>query len=231
MNWPPIDFHAHLEPHIPGVELLALQAVIFAATRNLEEFETVSSRLDPVTVWGVGIHPASAAGIESFSQTRFHTAIARTPLVSEVGLDRKSDVPADRQKKVFREVLQVLEDSPRIASVHTAGATAETLEMLSDTNVDGVVLHWWRGTELETRNAVDLGCYFSINAREVLDPLVLGIAPVERLLTEIDHPFGDRTSVSKRRPGNVLEVEEALSRAYAMSNDDIRKQIWKNTLV
>ena len=122
----------------------------------------------------------------------------------------------------------MLENSPRIVSVHSAGSTADVLKMLAEQPVVGIILHWWRGMESETRAAVELGCYFSVNPRELQRPSVLGLVPVERLLTETDHPFGDQISGSDSRPGNVIEVEQAISRTYNMSTADVRIQNWKN---
>ena len=53
--------HAHVDVTIDARELVALRAVIFAASRSLNESKTALDRQpgDQLTVWGLGVHPAS----------------------------------------------------------------------------------------------------------------------------------------------------------------------------
>jgi TatD DNase family protein len=54
------------------------------------------------------------------------------------------------------------------------------------------VLHWFTGTKAEARRAVELGCYFSVNAQMLETDKgrdLVGILPNDRLLTETDGPF------------------------------------------
>lgn len=222
-NWPPLDTHAHVDPAIERDQLLALRAVVFASTRSLSEFEASRSREDPVTIWGVGVHPALPSAVEGFSVQAFKSALNRTPLVSEVGMDERSPVPRSRQRSVFDAVLTVLADQPRIMSVHSAGATSSVLDALESRAV-GVILHWWRGSHSETARAVELGCYFSINHAELRRPAVLGYVPWDRILPETDHPYGGPRSL----PGRVERVEEAIAKNMGVSSEWVRRGIWGN---
>jgi TatD DNase family protein len=75
------------------------------------------------------------------------------------------------------------------------------------------VLHWFTGTRAEARRAVDLGCYFSINA-EMLDSNrhreLVAALPLERLLTETDGPFTQRDGRATR-PSDVRAVVSSLA--------------------
>src|SRR3982751_596567 len=114
-----LDLHAHIDPQISADDLLDLRAVVFAATRSLDEAEQALSRHDSRTVWGVGCHPALARAQAEFDVSRFAQLIAKTAYVSEIGLDGRSRVPMDRQKATFRSVLSTLQKTPRIASIHS----------------------------------------------------------------------------------------------------------------
>ena len=224
-TWPPIDAHAHVDTAIDPTQLLALRAVILAATRSLDEYESTLGRADPVTVWGVGVHPGVAAAFDSYSIERFHLMIEGSPLVSEVGLDRRSTIPLARQRQVLGEICGLLSEQPRIVSIHSVGATAEVLDILEAVPIRGAILHWWRGTPAETARAVTLGCRFSINVRDCPRPSVLGKVPSDRILTETDHPYGAGPATP---PGDTAAIEEVIAGHDRTTLADVREVIWNN---
>ena len=223
--WPPIDAHAHVAPAIDPTQLLALRAVILAATRSLDEYESTLGRSDPLTVWGVGVHPGVSTAFDSYSIERFQLLIESSPLVSEVGLDRRSAIPLDRQRQVLGEICGVLSEQPRIVSIHSVGATSEILDILEAIPIRGAILHWWRGTPAETTRAVTLGCRFSINIRECSRPSVLGQVPLNRILTETDHPYGAGPATP---PGDTAAIEESIASHDRTTPTSVREAIWTN---
>ena len=124
----------------------------------------------------------------SFDMGRFNELVKKTPIVGEVGLDRISPVPLDLQLQTFRQVLDTVMEIPRLVSIHSWHTTAMTIEELKRRPFSVPVLHYWTGTIRETREAVDLGCYFSINA-EMRIPKYCKIVPKDRLLIETDHLY------------------------------------------
>jgi TatD DNase family protein len=57
---------------------------------------------------------------------------------------------------------------------------------------------------------------------------ILRHIPMQRLLTETDHPYGVRTGPEPRRPGNVLAIEYALARMYGLESDTVRRLMRRN---
>lgn len=220
--------HAHIEPGIPPAELDRLGACVLAVTRSLAEFEEVIRRSDRSVVWGVGCHPGLAKAVRSFSVDLFRTALASTAVVGEVGIDGSVKVPIETQRTVFENVIRTLAETPRIVSVHSYRATEEVLSVIEQHRPPGVVLHWWLGDEEATRRAVNLDACFSINASQVDKWSALHIVPQDRLLTETDHPFGDRRESAPRRPGNISRVERRLSAAIGLRPDEMRRLAWQN---
>lgn len=225
---PPLDLHAHAKPTIPARDLERLGAVVFVATRSLAEFESTQNRRDVVTIWGVGCHPGVPTAQRDFDRGRFADLIRQSPFVSEVGLDGRSKVPIAEQEKTFRSVLRELHASPRIVSIHSSGAPGRVLDLLAETSIKGVILHWWRGTPAQTARAVGLGCWFSVNAASMKNPEHVAMIPLDRILTETDHPSGDRGSAEPRQPGAVDDVETALARVYGTTTAIIRERVWTN---
>lgn len=225
---PSIDMHAHVQADIAAADLLELKSLIFAATRSLDEAASALDRSDPWTIWGVGCHPGLVGVQKAFDPDRFTKLISRTSYVSEVGLDGASRVPMDMQRATFGAILVALQETPRVTSIHSYGATSVVLDCLADRPIRGAVLHWWLGDVEQTQRAIELGCYFSINASMLRRTELLDALPLDRVLAETDHPFGDRSVRRGRRPGNVDDVEQAISRRYGLEQDAVRQAMWRN---
>lgn len=227
---PPLDLHAHIDSAIAPRDLEALGAVVFAATRSVEEFARVSDRADAVTVWGIGCHPGVAAAQERYDENAFAKLLTKTPFVSEIGLDGGSPVPMERQKEVFRSVLHQVARTPRLVSIHSKRATAGTLDLIESSGVEGAILHWWLGSEAETRRALGLGCLFSVNRSMDVERLKAAGVTLSSILPETDHPTGNRRGDGLKQPGWTVDVEQSVAVAYGMTQLAVRDQFW-NTLV
>lgn len=225
---PPIDVHAHIQADMAAADLVELRSLVFAATRSLDEAEQALRRSDPWTVWGVGCHPGLVGVQKAFDPARFAELIAKTSYVSEVGLEGTSRVPMGMQRATFEAILAVLQVNQRITSIHSYGATETVLDCLAHRPIQGAVLHWWLGDAQQTQRATELGCYFSVNASMLRRPNLLDGLPLDRLLTETDHPFGDRSGGRDRRPGHVVNVERALAQLHGLDQDELRLTLWRN---
>jgi len=226
---PPLDTHAHVATDIPAAQLEKLGAVTLIATRSLAEFHTVQNRQDLVSIWGVGCHPALVGVQRAFDPKGFEEALASTPFVAEVGLDGGSRVPIATQEENLLSILGVLGRIPRLASFHSYQATSEILALLQAAKpTAGRVMHWWLGDTAETRRAVELGCYFSVN----FSMMRLGEGwkeiPLERMMFETDHPSGDRFSESPRQPGRIQPTEELVARHHGVTPETLRRTAWTN---
>lgn len=223
---PPLDLHAHVATDIAPRTLEGLGAVVFAVTRSLDEFESVAGRAEAVTVWGLGCHPGLASAQKNYDQGKFAALLHHAAFVGEVGLDGASRVPLERQEEVFRSILTLASRTPRLISAHSHRTTDRVLDLIEEAGVEGVILHWWLGSEYETRRAMELGCLFSVN--QAMDPSKLrrvGV-PVTSLLPETDHPSGNRRGEAPRQPGQTLDVEKAVAQAFGIDLVDVRRSFW-----
>lgn len=226
---PSLDVHAHVATDIGATDLEKLGAVVLIATRSVEEFQLVAARNDLVSVWGVGCHPSLVKVQKSFDSEAFHRALAKTPFVSEVGLDGDSRVAIDLQQRTFRTITRLLATSPRIVSIHSFKAADLVLDILDEfPGAPGRVLHWWLGTPEQTARAINMGLTFSVNFSMIRSTEIWKQVPLDRLLVETDHPHGDRFSPRPRQPGLVLAVESALARQHGISAEQLRQQTWTN---
>jgi TatD DNase family protein len=129
----------------------------------------------------------------------------------------------EAQKRIFRHVLErCAEAGDKIVTVHSvrsAKAVLEHIEVYLPPGRGKVVLHWFTGTKSEVKRAIELGCYFSINAEMLANERHISMIkaiPLDRLLTETDGPFtrtGDRIS----NPADVVLVVDELARLHKKS--------------
>ena len=108
--------------------------------------------------------PAWSLPKRTFSTEDFSRLLDSTAFAGELGLDGKSRVPLAEQRATFRSALEVLVTKPRVVSLHSYAATEALIDELEATPIKGAVLHWWLGDPQLTERAVQLGCYFSVNA-------------------------------------------------------------------
>lgn len=221
---PTLDAHAHLEASRTREELERAGAVL-AMTSSLEEATIACGRRDPLIAWGVGCHPRRPEAQQAFDADRFRALVEQTAVVGEIGLDRGSRVPFHTQLAVFRKALEVLADHPRLVSIHSHRATAEVIEGLQRTRVAVPVLHWWTGTVHETREAVALGCYFSIHSAIARHSKFRNHVPRERILIESDHGYNDPPAGI---PPRIEWVEHLVAQQFALEVSEIRHLVWQN---
>jgi TatD DNase family protein len=224
----PLDLHAHVDTTIDPTMLRELRAVVVAVTREPREWNAALSRADPTTLWAIGAHPGVSAALSAFDATTFRSALTRAIFVGEVGLDGRASTDGDLQRQVFDSVLDALGEQPRPVTIHSTSASDQVLAALRARPVAAAILHWWRGSANHTQEAVELGCFFSVNVHEVLKPRVLDLVPRERLLTETDFPHTRRYDRSATKPGKVEIVEAHLEARWEASRFDVRRQLWRN---
>ena len=224
LRLPTLDAHVHIA-HSHGSAALAGAGAALAMTLSLEEASQAVGRMDPIVLWGVGCHPTDVLAQESFEVTAFRKLVERSAVVGEIGLDKRSQVPLERQLAVFREILEVVADSPRIVSIHSNHATAEVLEELEKRRISVPVLHWWNGSNSRTRSAVEIGCMFSVNVRITGYSRFSTLVPIERILVETDLGYEQAPSVI---PGRVELAEQLVAQEHELDTASLRTVIWRN---
>jgi len=95
------------------------------------------------------------------------------------------------------------EKSKEVSDLHSYRATDLILDVLDETPIRGAIHHWWLGDDVATSRAGKAGSYFSVNASSVRRKELLDQLPINRILPETDHPYGDRWSSVPRMPGRV----------------------------
>lgn len=236
-----VDFHCHLdlypdhetavrEADEAGVFTLAVTTSPRAWPRNHE----LAQRTKHVRA-ALGLHPQLVAEREA-EIALWDDYLSETRYVGEVGLDAgpRYYKSMEAQQRVFQHVLRrCAEAGDKIITVHSVRAVRAVLEHVEaflPRSRGKVVMHWFTGTKSEARRAMELGCYFSINAAMLASERHLTMVqaiPLDRLLTETDGPFtriGDRPS----KPSDVAWVAEELGRLHRLPTAHVAKIVRDN---
>lgn len=200
---------------------------MLAMTLSIDEAAgRASGSRAPFIAWGVGCHPRRIEAQVKFDPERFGALAEQLPIIGEVGLDaRWSRVPLDVQLKTFRTALQVAAKLSKPVSIHSYSATRLVLDELRRTPVPVPILHWWTGNAAETREAVALGCHFSVHSAVARRSIFRSAVPPDRILVESDHGWADPPAAI---PCRVEWVEHLLSVQLQRSHREVRELVWRN---
>lgn len=214
------DFHCHVDLFPDPAALIAScdhhQIVTLGVTTTPKAWPqnqrwTAGSRYVHAAV---GLHP-ELVGQRHCEITILESHMQETPFVGEIGLDGS---PQHRktwptQVDVFLRALSVAQRlGGRVVSVHSRHAGREVLNCIRErTTPDRVlpILHWFSDSLTIVKEAVSLGCYFSVNQRMIAQASGVALVrtlPLDRLLPETDAPF----TSPEERPRDILGVTSVL---------------------
>lgn len=147
----------------------------------------------------LGLHPLLAA--ESMLEvTLFKRLVNQTSYIGEIGLDFSKEGLAtkDEQVAVLRELLSAIRGKKKIVSVHSRKAEKELLDLLCEYEIENVIFHWYSGPVALIPAILEQGYYFSVNEAMCLSKngrAIIDKIPRERVLTETDAPYNERTDI------------------------------------
>lgn len=236
-----VDFHCHLDlypDHAAAVERCERDGVFTLTVTTTPKAWPRNHELASATRHvraALGLHPQLVAD-RAREIGLWEELLPRTRYVGEVGLDASPRFykSFDAQKEVFARVLSVCAAAGnKIVSTHSVRATKAVLDMIEQympPSRGRVVLHWFTGTTAEARRAVDLGCYFSVNAEMLVNEKRVAITkalPLDRILTETDGPF-TKTDGRPTTPSDVWIVVDGLAQLHGISSSDMSARIVRN---
>jgi TatD DNase family protein len=236
-----VDFHCHLdlypdhravvqEAEAAGVFTLAVTTTPRAWPRN-HEFAQATHYVRAA----LGLHPQL---VEKHANelALWDTYLKEALYIGEVGLDAgpRFYKSLDLQKKIFEHILRrCAEAGNKVISVHsvrTVKAVLDHIEAYLPPGQGTIVLHWFTGTKAEAKRAIEMGCYFSVNAAMFNNERHISMVsalPLERLLTETDGPF-TQTGERPSKPSDVLVVVESIGRLHGISSVEVVANIKSN---
>jgi TatD DNase family protein len=183
----------------------------------------------------LGLHPQLVAQRANEIHL-LETYLSQTRYVGEIGLDAGSKFyqSFDLQKKIFARILHLCDQAGnKILTIHSVRASSVVLDMIEKymhPDRGRIVLHWFTGSKSDARRAVDLGCYFSINAemfkKENHRDMVTTL-PFNRILTETDGPFCQHNG-HPIHPIEVTDVINLIAPIINMKPETVTRIIYEN---
>lgn len=149
----------------------------------------------------MGMHPLLAEEGQK-EMSLFRRYIDETSYIGEIGLDfsREGYSTKEMQIGILHNVLSLLREKKKIISVHSRRAEKELLELLTEYDIKNVIFHWYSGSVGLIDKILERGYYFSVNEAMCLSKngqAILKKLPKERILTETDAPYNERTDIRK----------------------------------
>jgi TatD DNase family protein len=195
------EFTGYIEFIINNLRALKINACSVTVNnetslRNLQYFN--HSTKDVVTKF-IGIHPefASTEDLDKFIEI-FNENSSSIEGIGEIGMDptyvnnnNNNKSTYQKQKEVFDMMLDLAEATKKPVSIHSRRALDDILETLCSYNIQGVLLHWFAGSEKQLKKAMDMGLYVSYGPALVYSKekkILLNNTDRDKILVETDGP-------------------------------------------
>lgn len=191
--------------------------------KELREYESSYIRI------ALGFHPELIVEYQKMIPAMWKL-LPNARYVGEVGLDFTDNRYRNEQLSFFCELVERCRyDKTKILSIHSRKAEKEVVEILKQGPICfRPILHWYSGNLTVLKEALEIGCYFSVNSRMLMSQKarrILEMIPMERLILETDSPF---LSINERHSNSLADVIVKLAQLKSMPVEIVEKNLWHN---
>lgn len=191
--------------------------------KELREYESSYIRI------ALGFHPELIVEYQKMIPAMWKL-LPNARYVGEVGLDFTDNRYRNEQLSFFCELVERCRyDKTKILSIHSRKAEKEVVEILKQGPICfRPILHWYSGNLTVLKEALEIGCYFSVNSRMLMSHKarrILEMIPMERLILETDSPF---LSINERHSNSLADVIVKLAQLKSMPVEIVEKNLWHN---
>jgi len=229
------DLHCHIDL-MPSMTDFASEAKkmgisILAVTTTPKAYEkeiTYFRSYDNIKV-GLGLHPQLIS--ERYKELPLvEKYIGEADYIGEIGLDFNNQFYSSKEKQiiVFENIIRRCSlKSGKVISIHSVRSDKITLDILEKndcTKKNKCILHWFSGTMMQLRRAIEMGCYFSINGTMIKSPngqKLISNIPVEKVLIESDAPFINNICTPQQLQTEIQGIELYLSSIWGENTPEI----------
>ena len=173
----------------------------------------------------LGLHPTYTEKFDQLQEIKEQIRDEDPAAVGEIGLDHhhvSDEDVRDRQRQVFREMLDLAEELDKPVVVHSRDAEEEAVDIISDYDLPGVMLHCFNGSADLAEEAVEKGFKIGVTTQVLYSSRVQKIVHrlnVDDLLLETDSPFLYRGE--RNEPVNVVESAEKITEIKGLGKEDV----------
>lgn len=241
MAFPLVDFHCHVDLFDNMAEIIedaerecVYTLAVTTTPKAWERNRSLTAKCRYVRA-ALGLHPQLVAE-RAGELPLWREYLSETKYVGEVGLDAGPRFyrSLDRQIEVFDSILGACaEAGGKVISIHSvrsAGKVLELIERRLPPQLGTPVLHWFTGSKAEAKRALELGCYFSVNAQMLMNSRgreIVGVLARERVLTETDGPFTQHRARASR-PSDVSHAVALLAAQWDTDHETAARTVLSN---
>ena len=238
----PVDAHCHIDFDQYNDDR---EEVIQRAKKKLEFIVNAGSCLEnnkqileleknhpEFIIANLGLHPTYTEKFDQLEEIKAQIRKEDPAAVGEIGLDHyhiSDEDVRDRQHQIFRELLELAEDLGKPVVVHSRDAEEEAVEVISDYDLPGVMLHCFNGSPDLAEEAVEKGFKIGVTTQVLYSNRVQDIVKaldVEDLLLETDSPFLYRGE--RNEPVNVVESAEKIAEIKGLDIEEVIEATTEN---
>ena len=233
-----MDFHCHLDLYKNPLEVfeevkrrntfvLAVTTSPRAYVKTAEYFRTANN-----VFVAVGLHPELIAERSNEKELLFD-CMKKCEILGEIGIDGspRSRASLALQREIFEDILKKADKTGgKIMSIHSRGAVKDVLELMYKYKGTSIpILHWFTGTPKEAEQALEMGCWFSINpnmCNTKSGKEVISRVPIEKMFSETDAPFTQKGS-KPYMPWDDTVVRY-IADSHGISKEDVNARFEEN---
>lgn len=232
-----IDTHCHIDRFRDPSGLARScedeQIMTVAVTNIPSHFQLAQPHLSGMSYVkpALGLHPL-AVGENHRELPLFLQLLPETDFIGEIGLDLSKEGLRTKalQIKAFSSIIEAVSGTSKFVTMHSREAADEVLETLKRFEFRNAVFHWFSGTLESLGEAIEWGCWFSVNTNMVgtkKGSEIVSRLPKDKVLTETDGPY---IKIGKRpaEPSDVRIVLSALAASWSVSLDEAESQVRQN---
>lgn len=176
---PYVDIHSHERSSLPLPGRIVFHSYRLGSAEPL-----------PPHPFSAGIHPWDSCKGVDIPALLDYLRCCNADAVGETGLDfSRGHIGANEQESIFRLQLETAFKMRLPVIVHCVRAFEQTMAILKDYTLPGVVFHGYIGSPQQTARVIDAGYYMSAGPTSFRSPKTsasLRLAPLERLFCETD---------------------------------------------
>lgn len=173
----------------------------------------------------LGVHPTYTDSFDELKEIKRQIRENDPKAVGEIGLDHHHVTEKEmreKQKKVFKEMLELAEELDKPVVVHSREAEQRCIDILDSYSLQDVFLHCFNGKPSLAEKAVNKGMKIGITTQVLYSNRVQEIAElldIENILLETDSPFLYRGE--RNEPLNVLESVEKIAEIKKLEKKNV----------
>ncbi len=209
------DTHCHVafmaHPAQFAADAEAAHAPLLSLSCTPAEFDCLQAEVPggQFVKHGLGLHPwwvPDGAQALDAQLAEFDRLLPKTRIVGEVGLDFSKRREATRQNQLaaFAHIAGACaETGGKVLSIHCVRAHESALSVLRQTECAqqcACIFHWFSGSGEHLKQAIGMGCWFSVSERMLASGRGREYAkaiPLEKLLLETDAPDAENPELQQ----------------------------------